>query len=167
MVYYGFFVVCKNDAAHACLAAQFKEHSITRKYYAIVHGTFQDKEGVIDTPIGRHPVDRKKMSVFCRNGKTAVTHYRVLACGQGYSYIECQLETGRTHQIRVHMASIGHPILGDQVYGSKHYPFSDLEGQTLHAGILGFLHPSSGVYMEFSAPMPDYFLKLLQKLALE
>lgn len=163
----GVLVVCKNDAAHASLAVQLKEHSITRKYYAIVYGMFREREGVIDAPIGRHPMDRKKMSVFCKNGKAAVTHYRVLSCGHGYSYIECQLETGRTHQIRVHLASIGHPVLGDRVYGPEHCPFPYLEGQTLHAGVLGFVHPSSGAYMEFTAPMPDYFLELLQKLELQ
>lgn len=162
----GALVVCKNDVAHASLAEQLKVHSITRKYYAIVHGEIREENGIVDAAIGRHPTDRKKMSVFCKNGKSALTHYRVLARGHGYSYVECQLETGRTHQIRVHMASIHHPVLGDRVYGPERCPFSYLEGQTLHAGVLGFLHPSSGKYMEFSAPIPEYFLELLQRLEL-
>lgn len=160
----GALVVCKNDAAHACLAKQLKEHSITRKYYAIVHGEIKEETGRVDAPIGRHPVERKKMAVNEKNGKPAVTYYRVLAHGNGYSYIECQLETGRTHQIRVHMASIHHPILGDVVYGPAKCPFPNLEGQTLHAQVLGFLHPVSGEYVEFSAPMPGYFLELLGRL---
>lgn len=167
----GALVVCKNDKAHACLAEQLKVHSITRKYYAVVHGEIRTEEGVIDAPIGRHPVDRKKMTVFpkerMQSARTAVTHYRVLDYRSGYSLIECQLETGRTHQIRVHMASIHHPVLGDRVYGPEKCPFSYLEGQTLHARILGFQHPSSGEYMEFEAPMPEYFLKLLEKLKLK
>lgn len=164
----GALVVCKNDKAHTCLAEQLKVHSITRKYCAIVHGEIRKEEGTIDLPIGRHPVERKKMAVFPNgtSGRKAITHYRVLAYGQGYSYIECQLETGRTHQIRVHMASIHHPILGDRVYGPERCPFPYLEGQTLHAKVLGFLHPSSGVYQEFIAPIPVYFLELLQKLKL-
>lgn len=163
----GVLVVCKNDKAHIDLAEQLKVHSITRKYCAIVHGEIREKEGVIDAPIGRHPVERKKMMVFSSNGRTAVTHYRVLARSQGYSFIECQLETGRTHQIRVHMASIHHPVLGDRVYGPERCPFSYLEGQTLHARILGFQHPSSKVYMEFEAPIPTYFLELLHRLKLQ
>lgn len=162
----GALVIVKNDAAHASLAEQLKVHSITRKYYAIVHGEIREEEGTVDAPIGRHPTERKKMTVLCKNGKTAVTHYRVLARRHGYSYVECQLETGRTHQIRVHMASMQHPILGDRVYGPERCPFSYLEGQTLHAQVLGFLHPSSGEYMEFTAPMPAYFSELLQKLGL-
>lgn len=160
----GALVVCKNDAAHACLAKQLKEHSITRRYYAIVHGEIKEETGTVDAPIGRHPVERKKMAVNEKNGKPAVTHYRVLGRGNGYSYIECQLETGRTHQIRVHMASIHHPILGDLVYGPARCPFPNLEGQTLHAQVLGFLHPVSGEYVEFSAPLPGYFVELLGKL---
>lgn len=158
----GVLVVCKNDRAHQSLAAQLKEHSITRKYRAIVLGSLK-KDGTVNAPVGRHPVDRKKMAVNRKNGKEAVTHYHVLEELKGYTYIECQLETGRTHQIRVHMASIGHPLLGDSVYGPSRCPFS-LEGQCLHAMVLGFLHPSTGVYMEFEAPLPEYFEKLLQKL---
>ena len=158
----GVLVVCKNDRAHQSLAAQLKEHSITRKYRAIVLGSLKE-DGTVNAPIGRHPVDRKKMAVNRKNGKEAVTHYHVLEELKGYTYIECQLETGRTHQIRVHMASIGHPLLGDSVYGPSRCPFS-LEGQCLHAMVLGFLHPSTGVYMEFESPLPEYFEKLLQKL---
>ena len=158
----GVLVVCKNDRAHQSLAAQLKEHSITRKYRAIVLGSLKE-DGKVNAPIGRHPVDRKKMAVNRKNGKEAVTHYHVLEELKGYTYIECQLETGRTHQIRVHMASIGHPLLGDSVYGPSRCPFS-LEGQCLHAMVLGFLHPSTGVYMEFESPLPEYFEKLLQKL---
>ena len=158
----GVLVVCKNDRAHQSLAAQLKEHSITRKYRAIVLGSLKE-DGTVNAPIGRHPVDRKKMAVNRKNGKEAVTHYHVLEELKGYTYIECQLETGRTHQIRVHMASIGHPLLGDSVYGPSQCPFS-LEGQCLHAMVLGFLHPSTGVYMEFESPLPEYFEKLLQKL---
>ena len=158
----GVLVVCKNDRAHQSLAAQLKEHSITRKYRAIVLGSLKE-DGTVNAPIGRHPVDRKKMAVNRKNGKEAVTHYHVLEELKGYTYIECQLETGRTHQIRVHMASIGHPLLGDNVYGPSRCPFS-LEGQCLHAMVLGFLHPSTGVYMEFESPLPEYFEKLLQKL---
>lgn len=159
----GVLVICKNDAAHSSLAEQLQVHSITRKYYAIVHGEIQEDCGIVDAAISRHPTDRKRMAVSYKNGKQAVTHFRVLDRGHGYTYVECQLETGRTHQIRVHMASIHHPVLGDFVYGPERCPFSYLEGQTLHAGILGFLHPSSGEYMEFAAPMPVYFLELLQK----
>ncbi len=158
----GVLVVCKNDRAHQSLAAQLKEHSITRKYRAIVLGSLKE-DGTVNAPIGRHPVDRKKMAVNRKNGKEAVTHYHVLEELKGYTYIECQLETGRTHQIRVHMASIGHPLLGDSVYGPSRCPFA-LEGQCLHAMVLGFLHPSTGVYMEFEAPLPEYFEKLLQEL---
>lgn len=160
----GSLVVCKTDAAHQCLAAQLKEHSITRKYRAIVHGGFREEEGSIDAPIGRHPVDRKKMAVNYRCGKNAVTHYRVLERLGKYTYVECRLETGRTHQIRVHMANIGHPLLGDDVYGPAKCPFPSLQGQTLHAMTLGFLHPVTGAYMEFEAPLPEYFTALLEKL---
>lgn len=159
----GSLLVCKNDQAHHILAEQLKEHSITRKYHAIVHGNLKEDSGTINAPIGRHPTDRKKMSVHSSNGRRAVTHYRVLERFGNYTYIECALETGRTHQIRVHMASIGHPILGDCVYGPAKCPFH-LQGQTLHAKILGINHPKTGEYMEFDAPLPDYFQKLLQKL---
>lgn len=159
----GPLLICKNDRAHQALAEQLKEHSITRKYHAIVHGRLKEDEGTIDKPIGRHPIDRKKMSVHCTNGREAVTHYRVLKRFQQFTYIECQLETGRTHQIRVHMSSIGHPILGDQVYGPAKCPYK-LQGQTLHAKVLGITHPTTGEYMEFDAPLPDYFQGLLEKM---
>lgn len=159
----GAIVICKNDHAHQNLAQQLKEHSITRKYRAIICGNLKDDSGTITGDIGRHPVDRKKMAVVQKNGKPAVTHYRVLERFGSYTYIECQLETGRTHQIRVHMASKGHPLLGDEMYGPAKCPFR-LQGQCLHAMILGFCHPVSGKYMEFEAPLPDYFTHLLQNL---
>ena len=149
--------------AHRSIAAQLKEHSITRRYQAIVCGVIREEEGTVDAPIGRHPTDRKKMCVNEKNGRHAVTHYRVLRRFAGYTYIECRLETGRTHQIRVHMASLHHPILGDAVYGPARCPFH-LEGQTLHAGVLGFVHPRTGQYMEFTAPLPEYFEQLLDRL---
>lgn len=160
----GILVVCKNDRAHRILAEQLKEHSITRKYHAICYGTFKEKEGTVDAPIGRHPTDRKKMAINEKNGRRAVTHYKVLQTLQGYSYIECSLETGRTHQIRVHMASIGHPILGDAVYGPKNPKIKGLCGQTLHAKTLGFIHPDTGKYVEFDSELPQYFQDLLKKL---
>lgn len=160
----GILIACKNDTAHRSVAEQLKEHSITRKYFAIVHGNLKDSQGTVDAPIGRHPLDRKKMSINYKNGKAAVTHYQVLKQLKGYTYIQCQLETGRTHQIRVHMASLGHPLLGDPVYGPAKCPLSNLNGQTLHAGILGICHPRTGEYMEFSAPLPEYFGQLLDKL---
>ena len=159
----GSLLICKNDRAHQALAEQLKEHSITRKYHAIFHGRLKEDEGTIDKPIGRHPIDRKKMSVHCTNGREAITHYRVLKRFQQFTYIECQLETGRTHQIRVHMSSIGHPILGDQIYGPAKCPYK-LQGQTLHAKVLGITHPITGEYMEFDAPLPDYFQALLEKM---
>ncbi len=160
----GSVLVCKNDAAHRFIAQQLKEHSIVRRYRAIVCGSMKEEEGVIDAPIGRDPSDRKKMAVNHKNGKEAVTHYRVLQRFSGYTYIECRLKTGRTHQIRVHMASIGHPLLGDAVYGPKKCPFPSLEGQTLHAMILGFVQPSTKEYIETCAPLPDYFEHLLRIL---
>ncbi|HIX71609.1 MAG: RluA family pseudouridine synthase [Clostridiales bacterium] len=159
----GVLVVCKNDMAHRSLAEQLKEHSITRKYEAIVYNNFSEDEGVIDAPIGRNPADRKKMAVEYKNGKRAVTHYRVLDhLNRQFNYVECQLETGRTHQIRVHMASIGHPLLGDEIYGPKNGR-KGLKGQCLHARVLGFIHPRTGKYMEFEAPLPEYFKELLEK----
>ena len=160
----GVLIVCKNDMAHNSIAAQLKEHSITRRYQAIVHGVIKEDEGSIDAPIGRHPVERKKMSINYNNGKPAVTHYKVLTRFNDFTHVECRLETGRTHQIRVHMASIRHPLLGDCVYGPARCPVPGLTGQTLHAGVLGFIHPRTGAYMEFSAPLPDYFSKLLRTL---
>lgn len=159
----GVLLVCKEDSVHRDLAEQLKEHSIKRRYRAVVCGNLKNDEGTVEGPIGRHPSDRKKMAINHKNGKEAVTHYRVLERFGQYTYIECRLETGRTHQIRVHMASIGHPLLGDTVYGSAKNPWK-LEGQTLHAMVLGFRHPVSGEYMEFEAPLPEYFLKLLDKL---
>lgn len=159
----GVLIVCKNDMAHNSISEQLKDHSITRRYAAIVHGVLKDDEGTINAPIGRHPIDRKKMSINEKNGRDAITHYRVLERFRQYTYIECQLETGRTHQIRVHMASTGHPLLGDSVYGPAKCPFR-LNGQTLHAGVLGIIHPRTGEYMEFTAPLPDYFEELLRKL---
>lgn len=159
----GVLVICKNDKAHNHVAAQLKEHSITRKYRAIVHGVIKEEEGTVDASIGRHPVERKKMAAGVKNGKRAVTHYRVLQRFRNHTYIECQLETGRTHQIRVHMASIGHPLLGDTVYGPAKNPLH-LQGQTLHAQVLGLIHPSTGEYLEVEAPLPEYFEKLLKSL---
>lgn len=161
----GVIVICKNDKAHNCIAAQLKEHSITREYHAIVYNHFSETEGKIDAPIGRHPVERKKMAINYKNGKNAVTHYEVIQnLKQNFAYIKCHLETGRTHQIRVHMASIQHPLLGDDVYGPKRSNYQ-LQGQTLHANTLGFIHPTTNEYVEFSAPLPDYFSDLLRKLS--
>lgn len=159
----GSLIICKNDKAHQIIADQLKLHNITRRYHAVVHGNIKEDFGTVDKPIGRHPVDRKKMSTKAKNGRSAVTHYRVLERFGNYTYIECELETGRTHQIRVHMSSIGHPILGDDVYGPGKCPFK-LDGQTLHAKILGIRHPSTGDYMEFDAPLPEYFISLLETL---
>ena len=159
----GSLVICKNDMSHQHIAAQLKEHSITRKYRAIVHGVIKEEEGCIDAPIGRDSKDRKKMAINEQNGKTAVTHYKVLGTCKDYSYLECQLETGRTHQIRVHMSSIGHPLLGDMVYGGRKSNFH-LEGQTLHAMTIGLIHPSNGEYLEVEAPLQEYFVQLLEIL---
>lgn len=159
----GSVIVCKNDFAHQSIAAQLKEHSIARRYHAICYGALKEEAGTIDRPVGRHPHERKKMAINEKNGKEAVTHYMVLQHFEKYTYVECRLETGRTHQIRVHMAGIGHPLLGDEVYSSLKCPFS-LQGQTLHAKILGFRHPSTGEYIETDAPLPDYFTHLLDIL---
>ncbi len=158
----GALIVCKNDAAHLNIAQQIKEHSVTRRYRGIVRGCVKDETGRIEAPIGRHPTERKKMAVNERNGKAAVTHYRVLKRYEKHTYMEFELETGRTHQIRVHMASIGHPLLGDALYGNGKVRFS-LQGQTLHAMTIGFIHPTSGQYLEFEAPLPAYFQELLTK----
>lgn len=160
----GSLIVCKNDMAHQSLSEQLKEHSIKRVYEAIVHGNIKEDEGTVNAPIGRHPIDRKKMSTHAKISRNAVTHYKVLIRFGNYTYIQCELETGRTHQIRVHMASIGHPILGDMVYGPKKCPYPNLQGQTLHAKTLGIIHPRTGEYLEVNAPLPDYFEKLLKIL---
>lgn len=160
----GSLLVCKNDMAHQSIAEQLKVHSIKRIYHAIVHGNIKEDSGTINAPIGRHPVERKKMSINYQNGREAITHYRVLERFGNYTYIACQLETGRTHQIRVHMSSIHHPLVGDMVYGPMKGAFSDLQGQTLHAKILGIQHPRTGEYLEVDAPLPEYFEKLLAKL---
>lgn len=159
----GSLLVCKNDFTHQHVAQQLKEHSIRRVYHAIVHGVVKEDEGTVDAPIGRHPIERKKMSINHRNGKEAVTHYKVIQRFKNHTYIQCQLETGRTHQIRVHMASIKHPLLGDTVYGPQKSPFK-LQGQTLHAKIIGITHPRTNAYIEADAPLPEYFEKLLKKL---
>ncbi len=158
----GLLVACKNDLAHECIAAQLKEHSITRAYRALVHGRLGQEEGVICAPIGRSRQDRKKMCVDSQ-GREAITHYKVLERFASYTYVECRLETGRTHQIRVHMASLGHPLLGDPLYSTYKEKFH-LQGQCLHAMTLGFLHPRSRQYMLFKSELPEYFEKLLQKL---
>lgn len=159
----GLLIVAKNDYAHKLLAEQIKEHSFTREYEAVVFGNLKDESGTVDAPIGRHPVDRKKMCITQKNSKNAVTHYRVLERLKGYTYIQCKLETGRTHQIRVHMASLGHPVAGDLVYGVKNerVPFT---GQCLHARKIGFVHPVTKTYMEFTSPLPAYFEQFLTKL---
>ena len=155
----GSLLVCKNDKAHNDIAAQIKVHSVNRIYKGIVIGNFKEEEGTVDAPIGRNPKDRKKMAVV-PNGREAVTHFTVLEQFKGYSYVQFKLETGRTHQIRVHMAHIGHPLLGDDVYGK---PVKNLEGQTLHAQTLGFMQPTTGEYVEVNAPLPSYFEELLNK----
>lgn len=159
----GSVIACKNDAAHAYIAEQLKEHRIVRRYHAIVCGVLKEEEGTIHTLIGRHPGDRKKMAVVKSGGKEAITHYRVLERFEKYTYVECILETGRTHQIRVHMAGIGYPLLGDETYGNRTFPFH-LQGQCLHAKILGFYHPGNHEYIETDAPLPEYFLRLLNTL---
>lgn len=159
----GVLVVCKNDKAHNSLSEQLKVHSITRKYVAIVHGNILEDEFSISGTIGRNPNDRKKMAINVKNGKPAVTHVKVLERFGQYTYIECTLETGRTHQIRVHLSSKKHPLLGDSVYGRKKEEFK-LQGQTLHAKTLGFIHPTTGEYVEFEAELPEYFKNLLNIL---
>lgn len=157
----GALIVCKNDNAHVKIAEQIKEHSVTRRYRGIVNGVVKQDTGIVEGAIGRHPVERKKMAINEKNGKPAITHYRVLERFSNHTYMEFELETGRTHQIRVHMASIGHPLLGDTLYGIGKNPYH-LQGQTLHAMVIGFIHPSTGRYVEAEAPLPEYFQKLLK-----
>ncbi len=161
----GSLIICKNDFAHNSIATQLKEHSAKRVYKGIVTGHLKDSDGIVDAPIGRDANDRKKMCVNPRSGlsKNAVTHYHVEEILNGYDYASFRLETGRTHQIRVHMASLNHPLLGDVVYGSSKDPYHT-EGQVLHAEVIGFVHPRSNEYMEFTAPLPEYFVKLLERL---
>lgn len=159
----GSLIVCKNDLSHREIAGQLGAHSLNRSYRAIVHGMVKEEEGTVCAPIGRDEKDRKRMAVNEKNGKEAVTHYRVLQRFRNFTYIECRLETGRTHQIRVHMTSIGHPLLGDEIYGPRKTAFR-LEGQTLHAYCLGFIHPVNREYIEVKAPLPAYFSHLLTVL---
>ena len=159
----GLLAVAKNDLAHTVLASQLKDHTMARTYEAIVCGSFREDSGTVDAPIGRHPSDRKKMCVTPRNSKNAVTHWEVVARYRGYTHIRCRLETGRTHQIRVHMAHIGHPILGDTVYGHKK-PELGQASQCLHAGALCFSHPRDNRPVMVFAPLPDYFIEVLEKL---
>ena len=159
----GLIIAAKNDRAHLALAAQLQDHTLARVYEAVAVGGLKEDAGTVDAPIGRHPVDRKKMAVDRKNGRPAVTHWSVLARYPGYTRVECRLETGRTHQIRVHMASIGHPLLGDVVYGSKK-PFPGLAGQCLHAKRLRFLHPSTGEPVEVECPLPQWFTDVLKKI---
>ena len=157
----GLLIVAKNDASHLKLAEQIKAHSFTREYEAVVTGSMKEQSGTVDAPIGRHRTDRKKMCVTTENSRNAVTHYEVLRQYGGYAHLRLRLETGRTHQIRVHMAYIGHPVMGDDVYGK---PYKGLEGQCLHARKIGFIHPSTGQYMEFTSELPEYFQAVLRKL---
>lgn len=157
----GSLIVCKNDEAHVNIAQQIKEHSVNRIYVGIVCGNVKEDSGTVEDAIGRHPIERKKMAINEKNGKPAITHYKVLERFKNYTYMQFKLETGRTHQIRVHMASIGHPLLGDTLYSSGRSPFKHLQGQCLHAKTIGFIHPKTGEYMEYSAPLPEYFEKLL------
>ncbi|MCF2662076.1 RluA family pseudouridine synthase [Pseudoflavonifractor phocaeensis] len=159
----GLIIAAKNDKAHLALAAQLQDHSLARVYEAVAVGNLREDAGTVDAPIGRHPVDRKKMAIDRKNGRPAVTHWSVLGRYPGYTHVECRLETGRTHQIRVHLASIGHPLLGDVVYGSKK-PWPGLAGQCLHARKLRFVHPSTGKPVELECPLPDWFEKVLKQI---
>lgn len=159
----GSIIICKNDLSHKAIAEQLKNHSITRRYRAICCGVLKDDEGTINAPIGRDEKERKKMAINHSHGKNAITHYKVLERFKDYTYIECRLETGRTHQIRVHMSSIGHPLLGDSVYSNRKWQFQTY-GQALHAYVLGFVHPSTSEYIETKAPLPEYFASILDKL---
>ena len=164
----GLLIVAKNDTAHQKLAEQIQAHSFTREYRAIVYGNFKEEAGTVDQPLGRHPTDRKKMAVLPHSptARRAVTHYFLEENLPGFSYLRLRLETGRTHQIRVHMAYLGHPVAGDPVYGPKKV-LSFLQGQCLHAGMIGFVHPRTGEYLEFTAPLPPYFIEFLEKLRRE
>ncbi len=164
----GLLVVAKEDRAHLSLAEQIASHAFERCYQAVVHGNFAQREGVVNRPIGRHPIDRKKMAIV-QDGKEAITHYRVLTAYRDFSHLELQLKTGRTHQIRVHMASLSHPVVGDSVYGRTNHSFdmrcaSFLQGQFLHAKTISFAHPKTGQRMHFDSPLPDYFCAILEKL---
>ena len=159
----GLIIAAKNDRAHLALAAQLQDHSLARTYEAVALGGLPEERGTVNAPIGRHPVDRKKMAIDRRNGREAVTHWSVLARYPGYTHVECRLETGRTHQIRVHLASIGHPLLGDTVYGTKK-PAPGLAGQCLHARRLRFVHPSTGETVELECPLPEWFQEILKKI---
>lgn len=159
----GLLMVAKNDFAHRSLAQQIKEHSFRREYQAVVYGRFKEPEGVVDAPIGRNPSDRKKMAVTMKNSRHAVTHYEVIREYASFSHMRLRLETGRTHQIRVHMAYLGHPVAGDPVYGPKKV-IKELGGQCLHAGLIGFVHPKTGEYMEITSELPEYFTNFLRKI---
>lgn len=159
----GLLIVAKNDFAHQNLAAQIKDHSFTRLYEAVVHGTLKEDSGMVEAPIGRHPVERKKMAVTKRNSKDAITHFQVIQRYRGFTHVRLKLETGRTHQIRVHMASLGHPVAGDPVYGPKKSA-AGLQGQCLHARVIGFLHPRDGRYLEITSELPPYFVDFLHRL---
>ncbi|GAA0689222.1 MULTISPECIES: RluA family pseudouridine synthase [Clostridium] len=158
----GILVVAKNDNSHNILAEQLKDHSMTREYYALVEGIIKEDEGTINEPLARHPKERIKISVV-KGGREAITHFKVIERFKEYTLVKCILETGRTHQIRVHMAYIGHPLVGDPVYGYKKQKFK-LQGQMLHAKVLGFIHPSTKEYMQFESPLPDYFTEIINKL---
>lgn len=162
----GLIIAAKNDFAHRALSRQLADHSLSREYQAIVHGSFRESSGTVDRPVGRHPTDRKRMAVTEKNSRPAVTHWELLRSYKGYSHIICRLETGRTHQIRVHMASIGHVLLGDYTYGAPS-PEKGLEGQCLHAGALRFVHPATGALTVLEAPLPEYFTAVISKLGPE
>lgn len=159
----GLLIVAKNDFAHISLAEQIKAHTFTREYQSVVYGGFKNEEGTVDAPIGRHPVDRKKMTVTVKNSKNATTHYRVVKRYNDFTHLALRLETGRTHQIRVHMSYIGHPVAGDPVYGPKKV-IEYLEGQCLHAGLIGFKHPRTKEYIEIQSELPEYFTSFLRRL---
>ena len=159
----GLLIVAKNDFAHKHLAEQIKQHSFSRQYEAVVYGNFRNDEGTVDAPIGRHPIDRKRMAVTEKSSRNAITHYKVVNSYKGFTHLRLTLETGRTHQIRVHMSYIGHPIAGDIVYGPKK-AITELNGQCLHAKMIGFVHPRTGKYIEFESELPEYFCKFINKL---